>query len=164
MRLDSDVADGMTESQRDLFVRELRELYQIERELEDLQTDLAEAVTDEDVEEYYMAHSERTTEQIGRIEPLFDAVQEEPGALESASLEGLREDREELVEDLQDPHLGDLVETELGRGIERLEITKLETLLTLADRMDLPREVVDPLERTKTEAENGFDRARALTA
>ncbi|QRV15692.1 DUF892 family protein [Haloterrigena salifodinae] len=154
----------MIESQRDLFVRELRELYHIERELEALQSELAEAATDEDIEEYYMAHSETTSEQIGRLETLFDAVQEEPGALESSSLAGLREDREEIVQDVEDPHLGDLVETELGRGIERLEITKLETLLTLADRMDLPNEVVDPLEQTKAEAENGLENVRTLTA
>ena len=164
MPVGGDVADGMIESQRDLFVRELRELYQIEQELEDLQSELAEAATDEDVEEYYMAHSETTSEQIGRLEPLFDALQAEPGALESSTLAGLREDREELVQDLEDPHLGDLVETELGRGIERLEITKLETLLTLADRMDLPEEVVDPLERTKAEAENGLENVQSLTA
>lgn len=154
----------MIESQRDLFVRELRELYHIEQELEDFQSELAESATDEDLEEYYMAHGETTSEQIGRLEPLFDAVQEEPGALESGTLAGLREDRENLVDDLQDPHLGDLVETELGRGIERLELTKLETLLTLADRMDLPEEVVDPLEQTKTEVENGLERVQGLTA
>lgn len=56
------------------------------------------------------------------------------------------------------------METELGRGIERLEITKLETLLTLADRMDLPSEVVEPLEQTKHEAETGLDRIQELTA
>ena len=154
----------MIESQRDLFVRELRELYHIEQELEDLQSELAESATDEEIEEYYMAHGETTSEQIGRLEPLFDAVQEEPGALESGTLAGLREDREDLVDDLQDPHLGDLVETELGRGIERLELTKLETLLTLADRMDLPEEVVDPLEQTKAEVENGLERVQGLTA
>ena len=154
----------MIESQRDLFVRELRELYHIERELEDLQSELAEAATDEGLEEFYMAHSETTSEQIARIEPLFEAIQAEPGALESSSLAGLREDREDVVQDLEDPHLGDLVETELGRGIERLELTKLETLLTLADRMDLPEEVVDPLERTKTDVENGLEEVQELTA
>lgn len=154
----------MIESERDLFVREIRELYHIERELEDLQTELAEAATDEDIEEYYMAHSETTTDQIGRLEPIFEGFQEEPGPIESSSLAGLREEREEIVQDLQDPVLGDIVETELGRGIERLEITKLETLLTLADRMDLPAEIVDPLEQTKAEAENGLEEVQALTA
>ncbi|WP_408959495.1 ferritin-like domain-containing protein [Natrinema sp. 74] len=154
----------MIESDRDLFVRELRKLYHIERELEDLQSGLAEAATDEDLEDFFMGHSERTTEQIARLEPIFDGVGAEPTPLENAALEGLRTDREDLVEDLEDPVLGDLVETELGRGIERLEITKLETLLALADRMELPDEIVDPLEQTKTEAETGLERLRELTA
>lgn len=154
----------MIETDRDLFVRELRELYHIERELEDLQSGLAEAATDEELEDFFMAHSERTTEQLGRLEPIFEGIEAEPAPVENPALEGLRTDREEIVEDLMDPVLGDLVETDLARGIERLEITKLETLLTLADRMDLPAEIVDPLRQTKTEAESGLERAREITA
>lgn len=152
----------MIESEHDLFVRKLRELYHLERDLEELQSELAEAATDEDLEAYYMAHSETTSEQIARLEPIFEAVQADPGSMESTSLAGLREEREAIVGDLQDPVLGDLVETELGRAIERLELTKLETLLTLADRMDLPPEVVDPLERTRTEAESGLERVKSV--
>ncbi|MFD1563707.1 DUF892 family protein [Haloarchaeobius amylolyticus] len=149
----------MIETDRDLFIRELRELYHIERELEELQSGLADAATDED---FFMAHSERTTDQLARLEPIFDAIEAESAPVENPTLEGLRTDREELVADLQDPILGDLVETELGRGIERLELTKLETLLTLADRMDLPTVIVDPLRQTKIEAENGLERIREL--
>ena len=55
--------------------------------------------------------------------------------------------------DLRNPVLADLVESEFGRAIERLE-----TLLDLADRMELPPEVVEQLDRTKTEAETGLER------
>ncbi|NGM69634.1 hypothetical protein G6M89_11555 [Natronolimnobius sp. AArcel1] len=48
--------------------------------------------------------------------------------------------------------------------IARLEITKLETLLELADRMDLPPEVVDSLEQTKAEAANGLEKLQAISA
>ena len=154
----------MIESEHDLFVRELRELYHIEQELADLQTELAEAATDEELESYYMAHSEATAEQLDRLEPLFEGLGVEPGAIESASLSGLRTERDDRVADLQDPVLGDLVEAELGRAIERLELTKLETLLTLVDRMDLPDEIVAPLEQTKTEAESGLERLQELPA
>ncbi|WP_254522385.1 ferritin-like domain-containing protein [Natrinema caseinilyticum] len=154
----------MIENDRELFVRELRELYQIERELEGLQSELTEAATDEALEEFFMAHGERTSEQLGRLEPIFDAIEAEPAPIQSPVLEGLRTDREDVVGDLRDPVLGDLVETELGRGIERLEITKLETLLALADRIGYPSEVTDPLERTRAEAETGLERVRELTA
>ncbi|ELY94360.1 hypothetical protein C482_18667 [Natrialba chahannaoensis JCM 10990] len=110
-----------------------------------------------------MAHSETTTEQIGRIEPLFNVIEAEPGVIESDVLDTLTSEREDLIADVQDPALGDLVEAELGRTIERLESTKLETLLALADRMDLPDEIVEPLEETKTEATKGLERAKELT-
>ncbi|SEH11990.1 Ferritin-like metal-binding protein YciE [Natronorubrum sediminis] len=152
----------MIESERDLFVHELRELYHIERELEELQAQLAESATDEDLEEYYAAHSETTTDQIARLEPIFEGLQAEPGPVESSSLDGLRSEREAIVEDLMDPILGDLTDAELGRAIERLEITKLETLLTLADRMDLPGEIVDPLEQTKRDAEQGLEQLQRM--
>ncbi|ELY43604.1 DUF892 family protein (plasmid) [Natronorubrum bangense] len=109
-----------------------------------------------------MAHSEATAEQLERLEPLFAGLGVEPGAIESAPLSGLRTERDDRVADLQDPVLGDLVEAELGRAIERLDLTKLETLLTLADRMDLPDEVVAPLEQTKTES--GIERIQELPA
>ncbi len=154
----------MIETDRDLFIRELQELYHIERELEELQSGLAEAATDEDLENFFMAHSETTTEQLARLEPIFDGIEAEPAPVENPALEGLQTDREEIVGDLQDPILGDLVETELGRGIERLELTKLETLLALADRIGLPDEITDPLKQTRQEAENGLERAQELTA
>ncbi|AFZ71904.1 hypothetical protein [Natronobacterium gregoryi] len=43
---------GTIESERDLFARTLRELYHVERELEDRQTELTEAVTDEELEAF----------------------------------------------------------------------------------------------------------------
>lgn len=155
----------MIESDRDLFVRQLRDLYHIERELEAYQAELADAATDEELEEFFMAHGERTTEQVGRLERLFDALEAEvePGPIESAALEGLHDEREAVVADLQDPILGDLVDTELARAVERLEITKVETLLELADRMDLPNEVVEELETTRAEMEDGLGRVRELT-
>ncbi|WP_238593328.1 DUF892 family protein [Natronobacterium lacisalsi] len=85
----------MLDNERDLFVRTLEELYHLERELEEFQPALAEAATDEELEEFYMAHGERTTEQVGRLEPRFDAieVEVEPGPVESPSLDGLRRAR-----------------------------------------------------------------------
>lgn len=153
----------MIESERDLFVRKLRELYHLESELEDVQTELAGAATDEELESFYMAHSEATTDQVARLDAIFEGIDAEPGPIEHAPLEALRSEREDVVDDVERPALGDIVEADLGRRIERYEITTLETLLELADRMNLPAEIVDPLEETKTEAENGLERLRELS-
>lgn len=153
----------MIESERDLFIRKLRELYHIQRELEDLQTELAEAATDEDLESFYMGHSEATTDQLARLDAIFEGVDAEPGPIQSKPLDVLHSERDDLVGDLRDPVLGDLVETEFGRAIERLELTKLDTLLEAADRLNLPHEIIDPLETTKAETEDALGRLQDLT-
>lgn len=76
------------------------------------------------------------------VRPCTRTIEAKPTPIENPTLEGLQTDREEIVGDLQDPILGNLVETELGRGIERLALTKLETLLALADRIGLPDEII----------------------
>ncbi|WP_290818423.1 DUF892 family protein [Halovivax sp.] len=149
----------MIESDRDLFVRTLRELLTIEYELERRLSELADASTDEELESHFMGHAETTTEQVGRLETVFDGLEDadfEPR--ESEVLEALLTDHDELVADVPDPNLADRRTTETGRAIERLELTKLETLLVLSRRLDLPTEVVEPLERTRTEAETGLER------
>jgi len=98
------------------------------------------------------------------VRPCSRTIGAEPTPVENPTLEGLQTDREEIVGDLQEPILGDLVETELGRG-RTSRAHKLETLLALADRIGLPDEITpSPLEQTRQEAENGLERAQEETA
>lgn len=151
----------MLETERELFVDTLRELLHIERALEDHQAGLAEAATHEELADYFTAHAETTTEQVDRLETIFDALEnadDEPR--ESEQLSAILAEHDERIADVPDPNLADRITAETGREIERLEITKLETLLSLSKRLDLPTEVREPLETTKTEAENGRERLR----
>lgn len=153
----------MIESNRDLFVEELAELYAIESKLEEIQSGLAGDATDEELEAFYMGHSEATTEQLDRLEAVFDSIQVEPERRPSSRLDGLLEERENFAGDTTDPRLHDLVDTETGLAIERLEITKLETLLALANRLNLDEKVTGPLRRNKQEAENAVDQLQAIS-
>lgn len=154
----------MIETERELFVRTLRELSTLERELEELQASFATEVTDEDLEAFFASHAEATTEQIQRFDAIFEGLDADYEPRESELLTALRSEREHLVADVPDPNLEDRVTAETGRAIERLELTKLETLLTLSDRLDLPTEVTEPLRLTQTEAENALERLETLSA
>lgn len=153
----------MIESERDMFVRKLRELYYVQRQLEDLQAQLAADAVDEDVADFFRGHAEATTEQRERIETLFDAMDAERGTRESAPLEAITDEREALIEDASNVGLHALVDAETGKKIERLEISIVETLLVIGDRLDVEPEVTDPLERTRTEAENALGRLENLS-
>lgn len=152
------------ESERALFERKLQELYYIERQLDDFQAKLADEATDDDVRDFFAGHHETTAEQLDRIEQAFEAINADPTPRESASLEALIEEREQLTADVERADLDDLEDTEIGRAIERLEVTKLETLLELARRLKLDSEVTDDLEQSRMEAENAIETAQELTA
>lgn len=152
----------MIDSEEDLFVRELREVYGIERKLEALQSKLATEATDEALEEFYAGHSEATSDQLERLEGVFETIRVEPDAEESPRLEGLLDRREALRADATDPNVGDVIDAETGRAIERLEITAFETLLDLATRLDLDSSVQEAIRESKREAENGVERLQGL--
>lgn len=154
----------MIESERDLLVRELQELYAIEQDLEELQSALADEATDEDVEEFFMSHGEATTDQLARLEEIFTAIDADADRRESPVLDGIEQRRDAVTDDIDDPNLADRVTAEAAREMERLEITKLETILTLTDRLDAPDEIVDRLETTRTESEDALERARQISA
>lgn len=145
------------DSERDLFERELQELNYVEHRLEDVQSMLADEAIDEAVEEFYTGHSETTRDQLDRFDGLFEAVNAEPDQRENATLESLLDEREDRLEDVEISRLHDVVDVETGKAIERLEITKVETLLALADRLGLDSEETEPLRTTKAEAENALD-------
>ena len=88
----------MLESERDLFVHELGNLYALERELEEYQSGLADNATDEELESFFMAYSEATTEQLERLETIFEGVEAEPDARYLEVFEGLRADREATLQ------------------------------------------------------------------
>lgn len=145
------------DSERDLFERKLRELYRLERELEDAQARLADEAIDEGLEEFFMAHRRDTEDQVVRLEDLFGAINAEPEDRPETVLQELLAEREAYRSDTTHRGSQDVLDAEIARAIERLEITLLETLLELGDRLDLPPEAMDPLRESKREAEDALD-------
>lgn len=145
------------DSERDMFERKLQELYRLERELEDAQARLADEAVDERLEEFFMGHRRDTEDQIGRLEELFDAVNAEPEDRPETVLQDLLAERRAYLTDTTHRDSQDLLDAEVARAIERLEITLLETLLELGDRLDLPPDAIEPLRESKREAENALE-------
>ncbi|MHC3438323.1 DUF892 family protein [Natrialbaceae archaeon A-gly3] len=125
----------------------------------EFQSTLATEATNESLEEFFVAHSEATTEQIGRLETVFEEIpyEIEASRRDSETLEGIIEDREPRIADVENPDLADLIDLETARTIERLELAKLETLLDLSGRLRLDQEVTEPLQTTRFEVENALE-------
>ncbi|SFS35649.1 YciE/YciF ferroxidase family protein [Halostagnicola kamekurae] len=151
------------ESERQLFERKLEEYYGVQNALDDLQPELASNATDQDVADFFASHHEATRAQRDRAEDVFDAINAEPSGRDPATLEGILEVHEAVVADIERSDLADFETTETGKAVERLEITQLEALLVLADRIDLDADGTDALEQNKLEAEDGLETLRDLS-
>jgi ferritin-like metal-binding protein YciE len=140
----------------DLFVHNLQEMYYIENELVDVLAELSSDTPDEKLSSSFAEHRTATEEQARRLETVFEAVNATPEARQSATLEGLKRDREEFLElvgsnDLKTPFY-------LAAGIktEQFEVTGYQSLLMLADQMDLGDEVKGPLEQNLDEEKSAL--------
>ena len=150
------------ETRRDLFDRELRKLYHAEHEILDLHGDLAEAAASEEVSELFDGHREDTVSQIHRIEAVFEAIGDEPEQDGSSLMEGLLAEKDEFVSDVANDDLRDLAVIRIGTMTERIEITILDELLLLAERLDLSDEVATRLETNRSEAEEALSGMRTF--
>lgn len=145
------------DSERDMFERKLQELYRFERELAEAQARLADEAIDEDLEEFFMAHRLDTEDQVDRLEELFDTVNADPEDRPETVLQDLLAERDDYLSDTTHRGSQDLLDAEAARAIERLEITLLETLLELGDRLDLPSEAMESLRENKQEARSALE-------
>ncbi|MEM4781311.1 MAG: DUF892 family protein [Halalkalicoccus sp.] len=150
------------ETKEEMFIRELRKLYHAELEILDLHRDLSEAAASEEVAALFAAHREDTTEQIDRIEGLFEAIDADPAARGSPIMEGLVAEKDEFVSEVANDELRDLDAIGIGTINERIEITLLDRLIMLATDLDLSEELVAALEANRSEAEAALGKMQAI--
>lgn len=149
------------ESDSDVFEVELQKLYHVENHLIDLQSELADEVSDGDLGDLFSEHQGDTQQQIDRLEGVFQTLDIESQQRESPTMEGILTEHD-AASDVQDAAIRDTLDLGIAMGIERLEITSLETLQRLATEQDLPADVIEPLETTQQEAEDALQRMQSM--
>ena len=150
------------ETKRDMFERELQELYHAELEILDLHGDLAAAAASEDVKNIFDGHEDDTVAQIHRIEAIFDHLGQEPSERGSALMEGLLAEKDEFVSEVATDELRDLDVLSIGIINERIEITLLDRLIMLADDLSLPESVATSVTENRDEAKAALGRMQTI--
>lgn len=147
----------------DLFDHELRMAYFVETELVDALDELAMETGHEDISRGFANHRDETREHVERLEEVFEAHGGGPEMTESHALIGLLKDHQLAAEEITNDDLQDLYNVGAGMKTERLEITIYDTLLTLARKLDLGEDVIDPLEANRDEEEDAFKRLQRIS-
>lgn len=150
------------ESPRDLFEYKIQVLYHMEHEIVDLHEKLANETKSEELQDLFTAHGEESRDQIERIEQVFEAIDVEPEQRGSPLMEGLLDEQQRQFGEIRNAEVANVAVIEFGSINERIEISILDTLLSVADDLDMDEDVTDPLRTNKEEAEDTLDTLKSM--
>src|SRR6202035_4488835 len=82
----------------DLFLDEIRDLYDAEKQLTKALPEMARAAWSEELREAFEEHLDQTQNQVKRLERIFDALGEKAGGKKCAAMTGLIREGNEMVD------------------------------------------------------------------
>lgn len=151
------------ESLRDLFEYELEMMYYVENELVDALAVMADEVTNEKMRKGFEDHQEETEQHVRRLERVFDAIGSNPNMRESETFEGMMADKREFDSLVADDELRNIHHLSAGMKNEHVEITGYQSLITVAEKLDLGDDVTDPLEENLDSEQDTLKELKAMS-
>lgn len=137
-------------SLRELYLEQLKDLYDAEQQLIKALPKMAKEATSEELREAIEQHLEQTKGQAERLEQIFERLDERPKGKKCKGMEGLvKEGTEVLSEDMEDD-TKDAALIAAAQKVEHYEIAGYGTARTYAGLLE-ENEDVDLLEQTLQE-------------
>ena len=121
----------------ELFLHELGDILNAERNLLDALQEQADAVTDETLQKAITDHRAQTEKQVERLEQVFEELGEEPEEAECKGVKGLVEEWKSFKEE-ENPSddILNVVTISAAAKVESYEINAYESLIIMAQDMD----------------------------
>jgi len=138
------------ESVRQLYIDELRDLYNAETQLVKALPKMAKASSNDELRQAFEEHLRQTSEHVSRLEQIFEMLEEKPTGKKCLGMEGLvKEGAETMREDYEDSVM-DVGIIGAAQRVEHYEIAGYGTVRTLAQLLG-EDEHVNLLEKTLEE-------------
>ena len=135
---------------REALVDEIRDLYNAEKQLTKALPKMAKAATNDELRSAFELHLEETEGQIGRLERVFELLDEKVRGKHCAGMAGIIEEgNEKLQEDMEDAVM-DACIIKSAQSAEHYEIGSYGTAIAWAEALELT-EVAEILEETLAE-------------
>jgi ferritin-like metal-binding protein YciE len=138
------------ESLNDLFLEQLKDLYDAENQLIKALPKMAEAANSDDLREGIEEHLEQTKGHAQRIETIFENLGEKAKAKKCRGMEGVIKEGNEALEEDMDPDVRDAAIIAAAQRVEHYEIAGYGTARTFANLLG-EREAASLLEETLNE-------------
>ena len=121
------------ESLRELFVEELRDMYDGEKQLTRALAKMAKSADSEDLQAAFESHLQETEAQVTRLEQVFRIVGEPVRGKKCEGIQGIIEEAKPAMEELEGP----LLDAALIAGAQKVEHYEIASYGTLAYFADL---------------------------
>jgi ferritin-like metal-binding protein YciE len=119
----------------ELFVHELADIMDGERQLVDALRELENDSTNPQLKKAFAEHREQTEGQIERLEQCFSLLGEQPENTECAGIKGLVEEKKSFMDEKPSDDILDIFQVGAGIKTESYEICAYESLVQLAQEM-----------------------------
>jgi ferritin-like metal-binding protein YciE len=142
------------ETLHDLFVHELRDLYDAENQLIKALPLMSQAAQSPELKRAFDTHLRETKEQVRRLEQVFKGMGEKPTGKSCKAMQGLVEEGNELLEEDVDPDVMDAALIVAAQKIEHYEIASYGSVCTFGrvlgydDATEILKETMAEEERT----------------
>ena len=148
-------------SLRELYIDELRDLYNAETQLVKALPKMAKASSNPELRQAFEEHLRQTSEHVSRLEQIFDMLEEKPTGKKCLGMEGLvKEGAETMKEDYEDA-LMDAAVIGAAQRVEHYEIAGYGTVREFAQLLG-EDEHVSLLEETLNEEKQADEKLTQL--
>lgn len=138
------------ESMQDLYLHELKDIYNAEKQILQALPKMAEKASHGELRRAFEEHRAVTEEQVRRLETIFSDLGQSPSGKKCKGMEGLIEEGRELLEEDADPDVRDAALIGAAQRVEHYEIAAYGTARTYAQQLGFDNHV-DLLQRTLDE-------------
>ena len=138
------------ESVRQLYIDELRDLYNAETQLVKALPKMAKASSNDELRQAFEEHLRQTSEHVSRLEHIFEMLDEKPTGKKCLGMEGLVKEAAETMKEDYDDAVMDAGIIGAAQRVEHYEIAGYGTVRTLAELIG-ENEHVTLLEQTLEE-------------
>jgi len=145
----------------ELFIEELRDLYDAENQLTKALPKMSKAAASDDLRDVFEEHLGQTEEQVERLKRIFELVGEKPTGRKCAAMTGLIKEGDEMVSDSDETAVRDAGLIAAAQKVEHYEISGYGSARTHAELLG-NTEAARLLEQTLKEEKAADDKLNQL--
>jgi ferritin-like metal-binding protein YciE len=147
----------------EVFVHELKDILDAERQLVKALPKMAKAATNEDLKAAFEEHKSVTEEQVGRLETIFESLDKAARGKKCVGMQGLVEEGSELISEEEPGAPLDAALICAAQKVEHYEIASYGSLAAYARLLGMD-DAVELLERTLDEVKETDAKLSSIAA